>query len=370
MRSSFLVLLALCVGQAHGQTSDLFDVTLISNYESAVRTLELYGGLSGSPASIAALRGSQIALSTTALLVQRRLDTPALENALEAVKFNQSLGDDVFHMKEARASVADINDLMTEAQKRNFGQKVVSTVAQLFPAGTRIRTTIPVYFVAFGDKNIDAFVRRVVWHGNVPVFVGEGEGELTIVVNLAKAVNYGRSTDERFIAMLSVVAHEVFHAAFGVYKDGSPGWRGYYASGRTPFDQLLDLAQNEGIAYYLSLIQSSRGHLPADGLARAQRAFASFNAASTELLSPQTPARRADDIIRASNTSGYWDNYGAITGMIVARQVDQTLGRQALVSTVMDGPGAFFRKYVELMGRDPGLPQFSPQVVGALNNAR
>ena len=88
MRSSFLVLLALCVGQAHGQTSDLFDVTLISNYESAVRTLELYGGLSGSPASIAALRGSQIALSTTALLVQRRLDTPALENALEAVKFN------------------------------------------------------------------------------------------------------------------------------------------------------------------------------------------------------------------------------------------------------------------------------------------
>ena len=53
---------------------------------------------------------------------------------------------------------------------------------------------VPVYVVAFGYQTVDAYVRRVVWRGNVPVFVGEGEGEVTIIVNLSKAISYGRST--------------------------------------------------------------------------------------------------------------------------------------------------------------------------------
>ena len=188
------------------------------------------------------------------------------------------------------------------------------------------------------------------------MFTGEGEGELTIVVNLAKCVNYGRTVDERFIGMLSVVAHEVFHAAFGVYKDGSPVWRNYYATHRTPFDQLLDLSHNEGIAYYLTLIQSSRGKLPPDGLERARRSFADFNRNAAELLAPGTTFRRSEDIIRLSNTSGYWESYGAITGMIIARQIDQTLGREALVETIANGPADFFGKYAELMKRDGNIP--------------
>jgi hypothetical protein len=94
-----------------------------------------------------------------------------------------------------------------------------------------------------------------------------------IVVNLAKAVHYGSSVEERFIGLLSVVAHEVFHAAFGEYKGNTPEWRAYYASSLQPFDELLDLAHNEGVAYYLSLIQQSQGRLPHDGLQRAQAAL-------------------------------------------------------------------------------------------------
>jgi len=210
----------------------------------------------------------------------------------------------------------------------------------------------------------------VVWSGNRPSFTGEGQGELTIVVNLAKAVHYGSNVDERFLGMLSVVAHEVFHAAFGVYKDSSPAWRAYYATHRSPADQLLDLSHNEGIAYYLSLVQSSRGRLPADGLARAQRSFAEFNANIAELLSPRTSERRVQDIIRLSNTSAYWDNYGAITGMMIARQIDQTLGRQALVETIATGPDDFYAKYAGLMKRDNELPALSPQLLEFLSHRR
>ena len=353
----------LLAAASRAQQNDMFNVYLRIDYASAEKTLELYRGLGGRPADIAALRGSQIALSTTAFLAQRPLDTPELEEALESVKFNQGLGDDVFRMHDARANVAAISELLAEAQKRNFGQKVVSTVAQLFPSDARVSTMIPIYFVAFGHQNIDAFVRRVVWRGDTPSFTGEGQGELTIVVNLAKCVNYGRSVDERFIGMLSVVAHEVFHAAFGVYKDGSPVWKDYYASHRTPFDQLLDLSHNEGIAYYLTLIQSSRGRLPADGLERARHSFEDFNRNAAELLAPGTTYRRSEDIIRLSNTSGYWESYGAITGMIIARQIDQALGRQALSETIARGPSDFFGKYADLMKRDGNIPVLSGAII-------
>jgi len=162
--------------------------------------------------------------------------------------------------------------------------------------------------------------------------------------------------------LLSVVAHEVFHAAFGEYKGNTPQWRTYYASSLQPFDELLDLAHNEGVAYYLSLIQQSQGRLPHDGLQRAQAAFAQFNNAAADLLSRRLSPQRETELLRTANTSGYWESYGSITGMIVARQIDQTLGRVALVETLRNGPNAFFSTYVRLMKRDPGLPQLSPLV--------
>ena len=353
-----LLLAFLFVSSAQGQ----FSIHLNLDYESAQKTIELYQGLAGHPDDILRLRGSRIALATTALLAQKDLDEGTLRRSLEASKFGQTITDDVFKMKEARKNAAFINDLLTAIRRRNFGQRVNSTVEQLFPDRTRLATSIPVYFVAFGHENIDAFVRRVVWKNDIPYFVGEGEGELTIVVNLANAVYYGRTTDERFVGTLSVVAHEVFHAAFGVYKDDSPVWREYYATHRTYLDQLLDLTQHEGIAHYLTLQQRSRGTLPPDWDEKVRNAFADFNKNSGELLSARISPERANELIRTSNTATYWESYGAITGMAIARQIDLTLGRAALAETIASGPGDFFRKYIDLVTRNNNLPPLSPSL--------
>jgi hypothetical protein len=340
-----------------------FELYLDLNTLSAERVVEIYQGLSGHPEEASIERGSQLSLAVTAGLAGRRLGTTDLTHALEAAKFNQDVGDDVFQMRQARANVASVKDLLLELRRRNFTQKVVSTVEQLFPVDARVRARIPMYVVAFGHKNIDAYVIRVRWQGNVPIPAGENEGDLTIVVNLAKAVGYGSSTDERFVNLLGVVAHEVFHAAYGVFKETDPGWRNYYSVERSGFEELLDLAQNEGIAYYLSLIQQSHGRLPGDGLQRVQYAFTRFNSAAEELLSPATPNDRCAKLIRESNTSGYWESYGSITGMIIARQIDQSLGRAALVEALRGTPRAFFKTYADLMRRDTGLPALSPEIV-------
>ncbi len=361
---SLLILLAVIWPIAGGaQEYARFNLSIDLNTASAERAIELYQGLSGQPYDAARERGSQLALLVTAGLAGRRLETSALEEAFAAIKFNQDVGDDVFQLRSARASVAALKDLLFELRRRNFAQRVVSTVEQLFPSDARVQARIPMYVVAFGHNNIDAYVVRVRWQGNVPSPAPENEGELTIVVNLAKAVKYGRETDERFVGLLSVVAHEVFHAAYGVYKESAPEWRAYYGVSRSPFEELLDLTQNEGVAYYLSLIQQARGHLPPDGLQRAERAFARFNAAASELLSPGISHARASTLLRESNTAQYWESYGSITGMIIARQIDQTLGRGALVEALKGTPQGFFRTYADLMRRDNGLPALSPEVI-------
>ena len=369
-RFSVLSLLLMLVACAEAQDHPFFNVLLRLDYSSAEKTVELYQGLSGHPDEVAQLRGSQIALATTSLLARRPLDLSMLERSLDAAKFNQSLDDDVFRMKEARANVTAIRDLLSELEKRNFGQRVASTVEQIFPREARVSTSIPVFFVAFGHENIDAYVRRVVWRGDTPLFVGDNEGELTIVVNLAKAVRYGRTTTERMEGLLSVVAHEVFHAAFGVYKEGSPVWKEYSAAHTSPLDRLLDLTQNEGIAYYLSLLQQYHGRDLPDFSGQAPGVFGNFNRNAALLLSPGITDRRASEIIGRANTSGYWQSFGSITGMFIAREIDEQLGRPALVETIAAGPADFFGKYASLMKRNTNIPQLSELVLRHLNNSR
>lgn len=356
--------LAPTVGEAQ---ESQFELVLLMNVTSATKTIELYGGRFGQPAEIARLPGSQVTLAVTSALAQRSLTLQVLERSLEAAKFNQNDGDEAFRMLEARARVSAIAELLDVLQRRNFAQRITSTVQQIFPPQANVRARIPVYIVAFGHKNIDAFVTRAVWHDGTLVDVGDSEGEVTAVVNLAKAVDYGHSVDERFIGLMSVVAHEIFHAAFELYKDNSPAWQEYYANHRSYFDQLLDLTHNEGVAYYLSLVQQTQGHLPADGLQRARTAFLRFSENAEELLSPGIGPGRASEIIQKSNMSGYWENFGAITGMIIARQIDQTLGRSALVESIGAGPHHFFRTYLELVRRDSGLPTFSAPVLRELS---
>lgn len=352
------------------QTNPYFNVRLKLNYESAERAIELYEGKWGSGRDIVSLKGSQIALATTADLARRRLSAAYLEESLDGIKFGQVSNDDVFLLKDAKQNVAALKELLEYIKRRNFAQRVSSTVEQLFPADAKVATAIPLFFVAFGHQNIDAYVRRVVWYDTIPHFVGEGEGELTIVVNLAKAVRYGRTADERFIGVLSVVAHEVFHAAFGAYKDESPQWREYYTKHQSYLDGLLDLTQNEGIAHFLTFEQRTGGFLPPDWNEKVTASFAEFNRSAEELLSASLTPQRAHYLISTSNTSEYWKSYGAITGLFIARTIDHKLGRKALTETVASGADDFFLKYISLAERDNNLPKLSERITRRLPSRR
>ncbi len=347
---------------AVSQLNTNFNVNLRLDFESAVQTVGLFEDHPTNTDVLARTRGNIVAASTAGLIADRGSVTALLRDYLDSLKYHQRIHDDVYHLEEGRKNVAGIKELLHAMQVENFSSRVSATVEQIFPQDARVNVTIPVYVVALGHENVDAFVRRIVWHDDIPRFVGEGEGELTIVVNLAHAVDYGPALQERFVSLLGVVAHEVFHAAFGSYKETSPAWRSFYAYHKGYMNDLLDLAQNEGIAYYLSFEQRAHGRVPADWFEQARDIFAAFNKNSAQLLSPGVSPRTASRILRDANLSGYRENYGSMAGMFIAREIDQRMGRAALIETIANGPYDFFQKYAKLTREESGLPPLAPDV--------
>lgn len=345
-----------------------FNVSLALDYNAAEQAVALFRDQPANTEGLSQLRGSRIAASTTGLIANSMLVSGLLKSDLDSLKHHELLRDDVYQLETARTNVDAIAGLLEEMKKQSFSRRVTATVEQIFPTDAGINLTIPVYVVAFGHENVDAYVRRIVWHGDVPEFVGEREGELTIVVNLAGSTTYGSDLQERFVSLLGVVAHEVFHAAFAAYKDGSSAWKRYEAVHQTPFDDLIDLTQNEGIAYYLSLDQRGRGYLPRDWNSRISEAFASFNNNATELLSGTVSRGRASQLLRQANLSGYRQSYGAMTGMAMARAIDLQLGRAALIGTIASGPRDFFRKYISVSRDNGPFPQLIPAVDSAVGS--
>jgi hypothetical protein len=359
----FQLLPNLTTGQSN------FNISLLTDFTAAERIIELCEGQPTDTRGIARLRGNRIAAATTGLIAERRATSSLLENYLDSLKHRQIIRDDVFHLESARRNVAAMRELLVEMQRRNFGRRVVATVEQIFPSDTRLSVEIPMYIVALGHENVDAYVRRIVWQGDSPVFVGEEDlsGEFTIIVNCARAVDYGDELQDRFVSLLGVVAHEVFHAAFGAYKKSSSRWQEYNDRDHPPIEMLLDLTHNEGIAYYLSLDQRGGGYLPRDWNRTTREALVKFNRSAEELLSPGISPGRVAHLLRTANLSGYESSYGSLTGMFIAREIDLRLGRASLISTIASGsPYDFFRKYASLSRQESNLPQLSDSVKTAL----
>ncbi|MFA5832529.1 MAG: DUF5700 domain-containing putative Zn-dependent protease [Bacteroidota bacterium] len=340
-----------------------FNVTLRLDFSSVDALIELSEGKIANVNRVAELKGNQIAASTSALLAREKYSTQLFSRELERFRNGASLSNDMFGLSASSVYLQQIKALSQESKRRNLDRKVLATISPFFPSQTRITASIPVYFVALGNENAAAFVRSVVWRDNIPMFVGDGEGELTIVVNVTRSVQHIRDIQIQFVDMMSTLAHETFHAIFGVYQQTSPTWKAL-ENNPEPYWTLAELTQNEGFAYLISLQQRNGGELPADRLTAARQSVGDLNNALKELSSPSITSSRARELIMNSNLSGsYEKNYGATAGLLMAHSIDAKLGRQSLTECLENGVGDFFGKYQQLAEQNGELPKFDKEVV-------
>lgn len=357
----FLLIEWLVSASSYAQTD--FNINLLLDYSSAEQCIALFEDQPVNTQQLAELKGNRIASSTAGLISDNKNIYDNLQNYLDSIKYHQKIKNDVYHLEDSRKNVSDIKQLLEELKKRNFSRRVAATVEQIFPNDAKVSVDIPVFIVALGHKNVDAYVRRIIWHEDYPEFVGENRGELTIILNLSQAVNYGSNTEDRFINLLGVVAHEVFHTALGNFKETSQSWQRYYSNHHSPVDALLDLTHNEGIAYYLSLDQQTGGYLPRDWNEKTRNAISTFNKNISLLFTDSTSQQNINEIIRQANLSGYWESYGSITGMFIAREIDKRFGRGSLIESIDQNPFYFFKKYIKMCNQDSNLPKFTKLLI-------
>jgi len=364
---AFVSLVILLPARASGQSNPRFDVSLRIDYTSAEQMLDFFNRQTFNSDPVAGARGNKIAAATSLMLARTERPPQDFAHQLELVRDDYNVGEDIYGLKETKAHIDQLRKLLAELRKRQLDRRVVATIQSYFPADASISGVIPVYVVAMGNEKAAAFVRRVVWKNDTPVFVGESQGEEIIVLNLARALEFSNNINAEFIELLGTLAHECFHAVFGIYQQNSDLWRSFHQ--RTePIWNLAEIVQNEGIAYYLSLQIQIGGQTPATPWFEAtEQAIKNLNSAAKELLSPLVQTQRARALILNANLSGsFQGNYGATAGLRMAYEIDTRLGRPALAETISGGVKEFFGRYDTLCSQNPTLPRLDAEVLKVL----
>jgi hypothetical protein len=368
---NILVTVGLFLGfttkELHAQTNTNFHFSLGVDYSAAEQTLDFFDRVTGNADHVAKLRGNQLASATSVMLARTEKSSDDFRDQLELARNIARFESDVYGFFPAKNHIPELRKLLAEAKRRQLDRRIVATIASFFPTEAKIYTRFSVYFVVIGNERAAAFVRRVVWNCDTPTFVNDNEGEPVIVVNLARIVEGPTNEHDQFIEILSTTAHECFHAVLSVLQKSLPD----SIRPRNIADQLLDLVQNEGVAYYLSQETHVGGEmLSGKWYSATSKAVEKLNSVLGEMLSSNLTRARAQELIMDANLSGSFEgNYGATAGLRMAYEIDRILGRPALTATLLQGGHSFILTYARACLRDGNLPQIEKRILQLLGQS-
>ncbi|MFZ1976595.1 MAG: DUF5700 domain-containing putative Zn-dependent protease [Bacteroidota bacterium] len=343
----FFFIVPLCIflisTQGLAQPDTNFDVSFIVDYSAAEQLVDYFDWRGANPEAVAALPGNRLAAATSILLARTNRPDGDFLQSLKNFHNGSQYNNDIYGLMAVKKHIGELRKLLAEAKKHRLDSRVVATLSAYFPADTKISASFHVYVVAMGNEKTEAFVRRVVWHSSEPVFVGENDGEPVIIVNLLRVLETEPAVQGQYLEMLSTLAHECFHATYSVLKQSLPD----STKPHTPSEYLLDIVQNEGIAYYLSMEIHRVGRpLSQEWFTETSQSLDNLNKALNELNSSKLTPSRTQELLMDANLSGsFMGNYGATAGMRMAYEIDTKLGRQALTETLLHGFASFVESY-------------------------
>ncbi len=212
---------------------------------------------------------------------------------------------------------------------------------------------IPVFVVATGHPDGDAYVRRVAFTRDGPSLDEAGEPVVVLNANVI-AHTYPGTAKEQANDAFGVLRHESFHVLYKRYRLTPEGSKRRTAF--TPEEQLWELVLDEGIGHFLDMgIQFPRDGFP---IGKAEPAVKRLVQALAQLRDSPSP-EETEILLRQANQGTYWDKYGSISGMLFAYVVHQELGVSGLRSAIQEGPHRLMRDYQKIAirsGKWPRLP--------------
>jgi hypothetical protein len=358
---------SLVTCRVNAQISSNFDFSLGVDYDAAEQTLDFFDYRVGNVDHIAKLRGNQLIAATSVLLARTSKSPDDFRDQLEIARKYPGFESDVYGFFPAKNHIPELRKLINEVKRRQLDRRIVATIASFFPVQAKVSTRFSVYLVVIGNERASAFERCVIWNYDTPTFVNDDEGEPVIVVNLARIIERLPNEKSQFIEVLSTTAHECFHAAFAIMQKSLPE----SVKPKSAVDYLLELVQNEGLAYYLSLQTHLAGDTPVrQWFDATAKAVETLNRVLVELNSPNLSRARAQELLMNANLSGsFKENYGATSGLRMAYEIDAHLGRPALTETLLKGGKAFILTYQQACLRDASLPQIDKKILNMIDQS-
>jgi tetratricopeptide (TPR) repeat protein len=165
--------------------------------------------------------------------------------------------------------------------------------------------------------------------------------------------------------IMNLMTHECFHIAYGynryLRREDELG-NGFI------YNTMLDALQNEGMATYVGYLAQS--FFPAKGMPDYQMLddSAEVRRQLGEIGRLFSGAENApiDSLRKEAWETGVMKRGYYVTGAHMARTIDQKLGREALLATVVTGPLSFVDTYNGLVEKNARLPVFARPADGGL----
>jgi hypothetical protein len=157
-------------------------------------------------------------------------------------------------------------------------------------------------------------------------------------------------------AIMNCLVHEVFHIGYG----NNQRLRTEIDFDDAVINSMLNSLQNEGMATYVAY--TAQHLFPAlddrDYTMLDRKRDVRIRRKQVDALFQRAMSDDPGDLEGASWRTGIQDRGYYVVGAYMARTIDERLGRDALVSTVAEGPRAFVRRYNEIADGGMRLVEF------------
>ena len=172
-------------------------------------------------------------------------------------------------------------------------------------------------------------------------------------------IDITRQSDNGIEPALNTLIHELFHVGYAKNRFR----RSEYSLSNMRLLRMVDLLQNEGIATYVGYkikdVFSDRGMKESYKKLKKPEIINKLITALNHLLS-KAESLNNKDFYKLQGKIGYDQNAYYIVGAYMAKEIDEKLGRAALVKTVAVGPRSFISTYNSIAGKDKAVYEFPP----------
>jgi hypothetical protein len=168
------------------------------------------------------------------------------------------------------------------------------------------------------------------------------DGELRLFINLS-------AIKPDFLP--SLLRHELWHIAF---RNKYPTFAKSHETSTNPMRRLAYIILNEGVGHYYSFQRRVEPTIDYDDwLERTDKVFSALSE-NTKRLGTLTQVDDQQELLFSSHSDvPFWEKWGALPGAIITYRMKKTLGSDAMLQIITDGPCSFLTRYQVEAAKQP-----------------